>query len=95
MWVCNRATDVLGEHDDPAIVIDEVAGYFAALLLVPNEIHWLVVSFFSFRVFDVLKPWPISWADRNVPGGLGIMLDDLIAGAFTAALVLAASAWVG
>ncbi len=95
VWICNRAAAVLEKHDDPAIVIDEVVGYFAAMVVVPREVHWVVVSFFVFRMFDILKPWPISWIDRTVRGGLGVMLDDLVAGLFTTAVVLAAIRWVG
>jgi phosphatidylglycerophosphatase A len=89
IWICNRATTALGEHDHPGIVIDEVVGYFAALVVVPPDLVWLALSFLVFRMFDIFKPWPINWLDRKVGGGLGIMLDDLIAGVFTAAVMVA------
>jgi phosphatidylglycerophosphatase A len=54
----------------------------------PREWPWVICGFALFRVFDILKPWPVSWADRKVPGGLGVMLDDVIAG-FYAATALA------
>lgn len=89
VWLCDRATAVLGEHDHPGIVIDEVVGYFVALVVVPPNLVWLGLSFLVFRLFDILKPWPIGWLDRKVEGGLGIMLDDLIAGILTAVVMLA------
>ena len=88
VWVCSRAMSITGEHDNPEIVIDEVVGYFVALAFVPIDTVWVIVSFFVFRVFDVFKPWPINWLDRNVSGGFGVMLDDLVAGVFTAVVVM-------
>ncbi len=77
--------------DEPAIVLDEIVGCWAALLAVPKSMSWVVAGFVLFRVADIVKPWPVSWADRAVRGGLGIMLDDLIAGLLTTALLYAAS----
>lgn len=87
--VCAGAAATLGQHDPSAIVFDEVVGYLLALLVVPVTLGAVILSFFIFRILDVLKPWPIGWVDRHVRGGLGIMLDDLLAGAFTALIVLA------
>lgn len=67
-------------HDDPALVLDEVAGVWVALLFVPPEPLLLVAACVLFRLFDIWKPWPVSWADRQVGGGLGVLLDDLLAG---------------
>lgn len=87
----------LGVHDHRAIVIDEVAGMLLGLFHLPAGAPggwvWLVLAFLLFRALDVLKPWPISWADRRVAGGFGIMLDDLLAGVFTLA-VMQALLWV-
>ena len=92
------AIHLLNRHrrqgDNPAIVIDELAGCWLALALCPRSIFWATVGVALFRAFDVVKPWPVSWADTNVPGALGVMLDDLLAGAFTAALVYGAWAAV-
>ncbi|GJL83094.1 MAG: phosphatidylglycerophosphatase A [marine bacterium B5-7] len=77
-----RAARELNVHDHPAIVIDEVAGYLVTMALVPFSWTALVLGFIAFRFFDIVKPWPISWFDRKVPGGAGIMLDDIIAGLF-------------
>lgn len=81
IWVCAYTANKLKVHDHPAIVIDEIAGFFITMALVPNELMWIVTGFILFRFFDAVKPWPISWIDKNVKGGLGIMIDDVVAGA--------------
>jgi phosphatidylglycerophosphatase A len=69
--------------DDPqVVVIDEVAGMGVSLLLAPASPWSLLAGFVLFRLFDIAKPWPVSWADRRVGGGLGVMLDDILAGAY-------------
>ncbi|GAB4288036.1 MAG: phosphatidylglycerophosphatase A [Thiohalomonadaceae bacterium] len=80
VWLCDYTAAALGEHDHPAIVWDEVVGYFITMTAAPSGWHWLLLGFVLFRLFDILKPWPIRWADRHVHGGLGIMLDDVLAG---------------
>ena len=90
VWVCNRASRTLGVHDHGGIVIDEFAGVWLAMAAMPVTWSWLLAGFVVFRFFDIVKPWPIRVVDRRVQGGLGIMLDDLVAGAFTW-LVLAAA----
>lgn len=81
IWLCGRTAEDMGVHDHGAIVWDEVAGMFIAMLLVPLSWTNLLVAFALFRVFDILKPWPISVLDKKLHGGLGIMLDDVLAGA--------------
>jgi len=68
-------------------VLDEVAGYFITMILAPEGWQWLLFGFVLFRIFDILKPWPISVLDRRVQGGLGIMLDDIVAGMFALAVM--------
>jgi len=92
---CNHAARRLGVHDHPAIVWDEIVGYLAAMTWAPHGSLWMAGGFVLFRFFDILKPWPIRWCDRRVPGGLGIMLDDLLAAAYVAALLQVAARWVG
>ncbi len=87
--LCDVAARRLGVHDDPAIVWDEIAGYFVAMAGLPLEPLWLLLAFALFRAFDVAKPWPIRWADRRLHGGLGIMVDDLLAGAATCGILQA------
>ena len=87
--VCFQATKDSDSKDHSAIVIDEVAGMFVALSLVPHGIMTYLCAFLLFRLFDIWKPWPISWVDHNVQGGLGILLDDLIAGLFAGGIIYA------
>lgn len=83
IWICGRTSRYLGVEDHPAIVWDEIVGYLLTMLAAPPGWIWPVTGFFLFRFFDICKPWPVSWADRQVSGGLGIMLDDLIAGIYS------------
>ncbi len=87
VWLCDRAASRLGVHDHPAIVWDEIVGYLVTMVAAPAGWLPMLLGFVLFRAFDIVKPWPIRWFDRKVHGGLGIMLDDLVAGLF-AALVL-------
>lgn len=82
--ICAYTADALKTHDHPAIVWDEVAGLMVSCLFIVPTWQNLLLAFVIFRFFDIVKPWPIKWADQKVSGGLGIMLDDVIAGAMTA-----------
>jgi phosphatidylglycerophosphatase A len=76
--------------DDPGeIVIDEVAGQWLTLLFVPPDFVLYAIGFIIFRVLDITKPWPASWADRSLNGAPGVLVDDLLAGAYGAAIMLA------
>lgn len=92
--ICGYAATRMGVHDHPGIVWDEIAGYLLTMAWVGFSWQAVVAGFILFRIFDILKPWPISWLDRRVHGGLGIMLDDLLAGLLAAAC-LYALAWFG
>ncbi len=87
VWLCQRTADDLGIHDHPGIVWDEWVGFLITMWLAPDGWVWLLSGFILFRLFDILKPWPISLLDRQVPGGLGIMLDDVMAGIYAFALI--------
>ncbi|HEX7113173.1 MAG TPA: phosphatidylglycerophosphatase A [Mizugakiibacter sp.] len=87
VWACGVAGARLGVDDHRALVWDEFVGQWLALIAAPAGLAWMLAGFALFRLFDVWKPWPIRWFDRRVKGGLGVMLDDLLAGA-AAALVL-------
>jgi phosphatidylglycerophosphatase A len=82
IWLCDQSSKMLGVHDHPGIVWDEFAGYFVTMIAVPVSWSTLLAGFVLFRLFDILKPWPIAWLDRKVDGGLGIMVDDIVAGCF-------------
>ncbi|NRD70893.1 phosphatidylglycerophosphatase A [Psychrobacter okhotskensis] len=104
IWICGRTSELMQGHDDPHIVWDEWAGIWITLLpfsymSVSTASYWqdisqslsviaLIIAFVLFRFFDIIKPPPIDWADKKVAGGLGIMLDDIIAG------VMAAAVWI-
>ena len=80
--------------DDPSVVVwDEFIGQWVALLLAPTGWLWMLGGFALFRLFDIWKPWPVSWADRKLHGGLGAMLDDVLAGIY-ACVVLQAVAFL-
>lgn len=83
--VINQIEKQCGVHDAPEIVIDEVAGMWIAMLpLYHIGLGYVsvVLAFGLFRVFDIVKPWPIGWLDRRVTGGFGVMIDDIVAGIF-------------
>ncbi len=82
VWVCGRCEQILGVDDHSGIVWDEFVGLFITLAGVPASPYVVMAGFCLFRLFDIFKPWPISWLDRHVHGGLGIMLDDVLAGAY-------------
>jgi phosphatidylglycerophosphatase A len=86
--ICGRTAADLGGGDPSVIVWDEFVGLWITLWAMPSQQwQWVMIGFVLFRVLDISKPWPISWIDRSVHGGLGIMLDDIVAG-FLAALLL-------
>ena len=104
IWICGRTSELMKGHDDPHIVWDEWAGMWLTLLPFsymsvtadnfwqyisqPSSLAALILAFVLFRFFDIIKPPPIGWADRKVAGGLGVMLDDIIAG------VMALIVWI-
>lgn len=84
IWICQKSAEWLQKDDPSAVVWDEIVGYLITMIAAPSGWQWMVVGFILFRVFDILKPWPISWADKSLHGGFGIMIDDVIAGLFAA-----------
>ena len=89
VWLCGRVADDLGVHDHGGIVWDEMVGIWMTLILLPNTWQWWLLGFVLFRILDILKPWPISVLDKHVGGGLGIMIDDMLAGLIAGALLYA------
>ena len=87
IWICGRTAEYLGVHDHEGIVWDELVGYWLMMFLVPSNWLWVSFGFVLFRILDIFKPWPISEVDRQVGGGLGIMLDDLLAGVMGAVCI--------
>ena len=82
IYICGKAASDAGVHDHGAIVWDEIVGYVITMILVPATVTNVLVGFVLFRIFDIFKPWPISWLDKNCHGGIGIMADDILAGVF-------------
>lgn len=82
--ICDKTSRALKVHDHGGIVWDEFVGYWLILWQAPAVWWWPWAAFILFRIFDILKPWPISWLDAQVRGGVGIMLDDLLAGLMAA-----------
>jgi len=93
VWACGRTAKALGTEDHSAIVWDEFVGLWIACFALPGGWVWAAVAFALFRLFDIWKPWPVGWCDRNVKGGWGIMLDDVVAGLLALATVQLA-AWI-
>ena len=93
VFVCDRVSRELGVHDHGGLVIDEIAGIWLVLLFVPPHWAWWLAAFALFRLFDIVKPWPIRWLDRRVGGGFGVMIDDAVAAGYALA-ALALAGWV-
>lgn len=88
IWAAKRTCDDMGVHDHGAIVIDEIVAMWLVLVVAPESIAGWLAAFILFRCFDIFKPWPINWLDARVHGGLGVMLDDLLAALYAAAVLM-------
>lgn len=88
IWICGSSARRLGEHDPGGIVWDEIAAMYITLLVAPATIPAWILAFVLFRGFDIVKPWPIRDLDHRMRGGLGIMLDDLVAALYAAILLV-------
>ena len=89
-WACGRTADDMGVQDHGAIVWDEIVAFWLVLWIAPGGFGWQFAAFLLFRLFDIAKPPPIRQADARVRGGLGVMLDDLLAAGYT---LLALAIW--
>lgn len=97
-WACEQYERQKGGHDHPEVVIDEVVGYLITMVWLPLTWQSLLAGFIFFRFFDILKPWPISWMDRKIPGGVGVVIDDVAAGLVSSLLlqyIYTKTAWLG
>jgi phosphatidylglycerophosphatase A len=93
IWICGESARRIGVHDHGGIVWDEICGMYLTLLVAPPQLSAWILGFLLFRGFDIVKPWPIRDLDHRLGGGVGIMLDDLVA-ALYAALLLALYGWL-
>ncbi len=82
IYSCEVTAKDLGVHDYPGIVIDEIVGFLLTMTAMPKTGLSIATGFVLFRLFDIWKPWPIRWIDKQVQGGFGIVLDDLLAAVF-------------
>ncbi|HXP06330.1 MAG TPA: phosphatidylglycerophosphatase A [Stellaceae bacterium] len=94
-WASARVTLRTPASDPGWVVIDEIAAQWLVLLAVPQRVWLYVAAFLAFRLFDIWKPFPVSWCDRNVKGGFGIMLDDVAAAIYALILIVIAEGVVG
>jgi phosphatidylglycerophosphatase A len=92
--VCGHVSKKLGVHDHGGIVWDEMVGYWLAVAFVPLQWQWMLAAFLLFRFFDIFKPWPIRQIDREISGGFGIMVDDVVAALFTIVLLAVAQSFL-
>ena len=94
VWLCAVAGRALGEHDHGGIVWDEIAAFLLVLPFAPQNAAGLALAFVLFRLFDIWKPFPIRWFDRHVPGGFGVMLDDVLAAGYAILCLMGLAAWI-
>lgn len=87
VWLCGRTSQDLGIEDHPGIVWDEIVGFLVAMFMAPSGWLWIVTGFGLFRLFDIVKPFPIRQLEKKLPGGMGIMLDDVLAGVYAAVIL--------
>lgn len=92
-WIIDITERDIGEHDHKGIVWDEVVGYLLTMLAAPHGWRWVLLGFILFRLFDIWKPWPISWMDKHIKGGVGTVVDDLAA-AVPAWIIMQLLAWM-
>lgn len=93
IWICGKTSRDIGVHDHSGIVWDEFIGLWITLVAMPASTGTVVLGFALFRLFDVVKPWPIRTIDRRVTGGFGIMFDDVLAGIYAFCVLQLLLAW--
>jgi phosphatidylglycerophosphatase A len=93
VWICGESARRIGVHDHGGIVWDEIVGMYLTLMVAPFSVTGWILAFVLFRVMDIVKPWPIRSLDHRIDGGIGIMLDDLVA-ALYAAILLVLYGWL-
>ncbi|MBT0113901.1 MULTISPECIES: phosphatidylglycerophosphatase A [Vibrio] len=99
--ICQVTSADMKVHDHGSIVWDEFAGFWITMSIVPalniplTEWKWLITGFILFRFFDMVKPWPIGWLDKRVHGGLGIMVDDIVAGVMAGVALFLVAKYAG
>jgi len=93
MWLCDNVSKEIQVDDHQGMCLDEIVGYLVTMFGAPHGFRWIVWGFLLFRLFDILKPWPIYLIDQKVKGGVGVILDDVLAGIYSS-IVLHILSWV-
>jgi phosphatidylglycerophosphatase A len=93
MYTTHITCEDIGIHDHPSTVSDEFAGFFVTMLGIAPSFWAILIGFVLFRIFDIFKPWPISWLDQHVHGGVGVVIDDVAAG-LCSCIILHALFWL-
>lgn len=87
IWLLDKISAEIAVHDHPGMCLDEFAGFFVTMIAAPAGFGWILLGFGLFRLFDIWKPWPISWLDEHVHGGFGMVIDDIAAGALSMMII--------
>jgi phosphatidylglycerophosphatase A len=93
IWICAKATRDIGIEDHQGMCLDEIVGFIVTMFYAPHGWQWICIGFLLFRLFDIWKPWPIRFIDARLSGGLGIILDDVLAGIYSC-VILQMIAWI-
>lgn len=95
VWICGKATRDIGVEDHQGMCLDEIVGFIVTMFHAPAGWPWILLGFLLFRLFDIWKPWPIRLADERLAGGFGIILDDVLAGIYSCAIIQIVALVVG
>lgn len=93
MWLCSKVSKEINAHDHQGMCLDEFVGYLVTMYAAPHGIKWIFIGFVLFRLFDIWKPQPIRWVDEKMTGGIGMILDDVLAGVYSF-LVMRVLSWM-
>lgn len=93
IWLCEKISKEIQVHDHPGMCIDEVVGFLVTMFAAPHGFRWIVLGFILFRLFDIWKPWPIHIIDKKMHGGIGMILDDVMAGIYSL-LIIRILSWI-
>jgi phosphatidylglycerophosphatase A len=83
MWLCEKVSKDIGVADHQGMCVDEIIGYLVTMTFAPATFKWILIGFLLFRLFDIWKPWPIRQVDQRFHGGVGVILDDVLAGIYS------------
>jgi phosphatidylglycerophosphatase A len=95
VWCADICARRIGVADPNAVVIDEVAAQWLVLLVVPQDLLYYAAAFLAFRIFDIWKPFPVSWAEQSFRGGFGVMIDDVFAAGYASIILYSVSFALG